>query len=682
MAPKLQVQNGNSPEKSKNQPKTPEKNTSPKKSKLGRFLKRSLLLALTGGTWATAYYQYNKRQHENQDYFGKEISIKQNAVSANEIEYDMGFVSDNTEWGGDTLSLAALLDANGIDQNLKNKLIPLLISTYQTEDALKAEWRLAPDFVDMVAEDIPQIMKTWSVSRFQIQNQFVKDVDEYLKGRYPMFHDSYLSTIANFKVFNPSGELVSIAELLNMTPEECVKWLQNGSITPGNWDFAVSLAVTVATYMTFLQIEEDEVQNINTSRIYDAFYTPFENKNLVDDPEYQKLDSINNELWELDSLLIDKKFSLDSLDTIISDIENSIKSKTTELNTCKNEITNLEKIKKRTKKQNSKLQQLRTTKKKLESEIKILNTKKAKMLKPQQTIKDEYKQLSDSTTKVEKAYNQGIKQFDSERAYLDENTLEVIKDIYKQLIPGKLAGLWQTWFQAAPETKKFFDGNVAIAVYNHMNDSTHQIPTISSEFGEKSKQKYEPYYNSFKDTITGRTITNPYKHIVATLWWKKISSYSEKEFQLLQDLASTSEEAFFFYTNLLLSFDRKLDKSTPQHAKIQELYNKWIMQRDKSAKQKLLSFMWDKETFQNVFGGKANFQIFIKHYAVPYLVGATIVGRDIPSFLPEDFDNQTKTKYPWDKIVNKFKNWKNTLLKHWADIQLDPIDMPLLRQPK
>jgi hypothetical protein len=60
---------------------------------------------------------------------------------------------------------------------------------------------------------------------------------------------------------------------------------------------------------------------------------------------------------------------------------------------------------------------------------------------------------------------------------------------------------------------------------------------------------------------------------------------------LLQDLASTSEEAFFFYTNLLLSFDRKLDKSTPQHAKIQELYNKWIMQRDKSAKQELLSFM-------------------------------------------------------------------------------------------
>jgi hypothetical protein len=58
------------------------------------------------------------------------------------------------------LSLAAILDANGIDQNLKNKLIPLLISTYQTEDALKAEWRLAPDFVDMVAEDIPQIMKT------------------------------------------------------------------------------------------------------------------------------------------------------------------------------------------------------------------------------------------------------------------------------------------------------------------------------------------------------------------------------------------------------------------------------------------------------------------------------------------------------------------------------------------
>jgi hypothetical protein len=48
--------------------------------------------------------------------------------------------------------------------------------------------------------------------------------------------------------------------------------------------------------MTFLQIEEDEVQNINTSRIYDAFYTPFENKNLVDDPEYQKLDSINNDL--------------------------------------------------------------------------------------------------------------------------------------------------------------------------------------------------------------------------------------------------------------------------------------------------------------------------------------------------------------------------------------------------
>jgi hypothetical protein len=67
---------------------------------------------------------------------------------------------------------------------------------------------------------------------------------------------------------------------------------------------------------------------------------------------------------------------------------------------------------------------------------------------------------------------------------------------------------------------------------------------------------------------------------------------------------------------------------------------------------------------------------------VPYLVGATIVGRDMPSFLPEDFDNQTKTKYPWDKILNKFKNWKNTLYKQWANIQLDPIDMPLLRQPK
>jgi chromosome segregation ATPase len=139
--------------------------------------------------------------------------------------------------------------------------------------------------------------------------------------------------------------------------------------------------------------------------------------------------------------LIDKKFSLDSLDTIISDIENSIKSKTTELNTCKNEIKKLEK---KPKKQNTQLQQLRNREKKLENEIKTLNTKKAKMLNPQQTIKDEYKQLSDSTTKVEKTYNQGVKQFDSERAYLDENTLEVIKDIYKQLIPGKLAGLWQT----------------------------------------------------------------------------------------------------------------------------------------------------------------------------------------------------------------------------------------------
>jgi hypothetical protein len=50
MAPNTQTKDNNTPEKSTGQPKTPEKNTAPKKSKLGKFLKRSLLLALTGGT--------------------------------------------------------------------------------------------------------------------------------------------------------------------------------------------------------------------------------------------------------------------------------------------------------------------------------------------------------------------------------------------------------------------------------------------------------------------------------------------------------------------------------------------------------------------------------------------------------------------------------------------------------